>query len=133
VGCVSSADHAGSLGGQSGVTREERLSALERAHEVRSGRARVKRAVAAGTMGLVTAMDSPCCQTMRLIDLLLCQRKWGGVRTLKVLRRLRISESRVIGDLTGRQRMQIVKACCSPVERGICPDHLRSSGSRSQG
>jgi hypothetical protein len=71
----------------------------------------VKRAVAAGTMSLVAAMDSPCCRMMLLIDLLLCQRKWGRVRTAKVLRMLGISERRAIGDLTGRQRMQIVKAC----------------------
>jgi hypothetical protein len=87
-----------------------RQANLQRAHEVRSARARVKRAVAAGTMTVDRALNEPCCQTMRVVDLLHSQPKWGSVRTLRTLRGLRIGEDRLVGELTERRRMLITRA-----------------------
>lgn len=98
------------------MTRElqQRMSALARAQEVRVARARVKRDVGAARMTLEQAMREPCCQTMRFVDLLLCQPRWGRVRTAKALRSLKVSngitDGRTIGKLTARQREMLVEA-----------------------
>jgi hypothetical protein len=87
-----------------------RAANLARAHQVRSDRARVKRALAAGTMTIAAALEEPSCQTMRVLDLLGCQPRWGRVRALRTLQRLQMSELRLVGELTHRQQTLIVDA-----------------------
>jgi hypothetical protein len=88
------------------------MDALERANEVRLERARVKRDVATGRMSLAAAMGSPCCGTLCVADLLMCQRRWGRIRALRTLRTLRIGEHREVCSLTDRQRALLVRVCC---------------------
>jgi hypothetical protein len=83
---------------------------LQRAQQVRSARARVKRALAAGETTIASALTDPCCQTMRVADLLRCQPKWGRVRSAETLRALQIGERREVAGLTIRQRTLIVLA-----------------------
>jgi hypothetical protein len=96
-------------GGRTATARAAAREAnLQRAQQVRSARARVKRALAAGT--IASALADPCCQTMRVADLLRCQPKWGRVRSAETLRALQIGERREVAGLTIRQRTLIVLA-----------------------
>lgn len=88
---------------------DQHMVALDRARQVRSDRARVKRAVAAGRMTLLGAIEDPCCRSMLLIDLMCCQRHVGRVRASRALRMLEIGERRLVGDLTERQRGLIAR------------------------
>ena len=82
----------------------QHLSALARANEVRFARARVKRALKAGRITLAQALDRDAVQSMRVMDLLACQHRWGPVRARKLLRAAGCSERLLVEQLTERQR-----------------------------
>lgn len=93
-------------------TMEQRLLALGRANEIRLGRAKVRREI--GTRRLSAAdvlLDPPeCVLSMPIFELLMAQHRYGRSRSSGLLRRVRISEGRLIGALTDRERRLLAEA-----------------------
>ena len=98
---------------------EQYMPALERANQVRLARARLKRRIAGGevTVGAVLRNTPPEAVSWAIGDLLINQRRWGRTRTLTLLHRLRIHETKTVGALTGHQRDQIIVALGQDPER----------------
>lgn len=84
----------------------QRMRALERANEVRLKRAELKRRIAEGHMTAADViLDLPSeASNWSVGELLMCQRRWGSIRSRKLLAGLHITETRAIGELTERQR-----------------------------
>ena len=84
----------------------QRMRALERANEVRLARARLKREIADGytTAAQVIRELPPAAANWSVRELLMSQRRWGSIRSRKLLAELQIGELRPIGALTERQR-----------------------------
>jgi hypothetical protein len=96
----------------------QRLQALERANLVRLARAELKRRIADGDVSAAEViLDSPWeASSWSVGELLVSQRRWGSIRTRKLLMSLQISESRTVSALTVRQRELLASqlACSSP-------------------
>src|SRR3984957_17191395 len=88
----------------------QRMEALQRANDVRSRRAQLKRDLKAGRQPihelLLEPPDYP--ETAKGFDLLLAVPKYGRVKVNKVLSQCRISPSKTLGGLSGRQRSELV-------------------------
>ncbi len=84
----------------------QRLRALERANTVRLARAELKRRIALGeTSAAAIILGCPGeAERWTVAELLLSQRRWGTTRCRKFLESNGISEIKLIGDLTERQR-----------------------------
>lgn len=93
------------------------LDALERANEVRVGRARLKQELATGEISLAGALDDERASTMPVGVLLRAQSRWGPRRVTRLCRGLRVSESRPVGGVTARQRALIADAAGRPGRR----------------
>jgi hypothetical protein len=101
----------------------QHLTALARANRVRLARAELKRRIADGdTSAADVVVECPWeVESMTVADLLASQRRWGATRCRKLLVALQISETRYVGALTQRQRLQLaerlhVGACREPAE-----------------
>lgn len=90
----------------------QRMDALERANNIRSYRANLKRDMKAGRVRASDVLTRPVdeVQTMKVHALLLAIPKLGRVRVNKVLDVERISPSKTIGGLSDRQRYAIANA-----------------------
>lgn len=92
------------------------LEALERANEVRLGRARIKREIREGRLSVGDALDFDCVGGMRVFDLLQAQKRWGsagpagsqGVKAKRLLGEVGVSLYRTVGALTPRQRAALM-------------------------
>ena len=88
----------------------QRMDALQRANEIRTRRASLKRELKAGRTqihGLL--LDPPeYLQTAKVFDLLLAVPKYGRVKVNRILTQCRISPSKTIGGLSERQRGELV-------------------------
>ena len=88
----------------------QRMDALQRANDVRTRRAQLKRDLKAGRAqihGLL--LDPPeYLQTAKVFDLLLAVPKYGRVKVNRILTHCRISPSKTIGGLSERQRNELV-------------------------
>ena len=101
----------GSAGaGVPGRSSEQRLRALERANEVRTARAKLKKELASGKIELVQILADPpaCVRTARIRDVLLVVPKIGSVRAGRILAQCRIAHSKTLGGLTDRQRGELI-------------------------
>ena len=89
----------------------QRMRALERANEVRLARARLKRQIADGdtTAARVILELPPEASNWSVRELLMSQRRWGSIRSRKLLAELQIGELRPIGALTERQRRLLAR------------------------
>jgi hypothetical protein len=87
-------------------TRPQYMRALERANEVRVARARLKRRVTFGEIGIAEViLHCPFeVENMAVFDLLVSQRRWGRTRCRKLLAELPMSEKKTVGSMTDRQR-----------------------------
>jgi hypothetical protein len=87
----------------------QHLLALERANRVRIARAELKRKVGRGEVDVEEVLERPPweAETMSVAELLRSQRRWGEVRTRRLLAPLRIVEERRLGALTRRQRVLV--------------------------
>ena len=83
---------------------------LQRANEIRTRRATLKRDLKAGRVkihGLL--LDPPkYLETAKVFDLLLAVPKYGRVKVNRILTHCRISPSKTIGGLSERQRNELV-------------------------
>lgn len=88
----------------------QRMDALDRANEIRSFRANLKRDLKAGREELTGLILNPpeMIETMKLHDLILATPKLGRVKVDKLLRNCKISSSKTIGGLSERQRNELV-------------------------
>lgn len=89
----------------------QRFEALSRANEIRGYRARLKKDLKAGrvrVIDLLTADPIEELVTMKIVDLLIAVPTLGRVRANEVLRRCRISPSKTLDGLSGRQRGELV-------------------------
>lgn len=91
-------------------TLTQRLTALNKADEIRIYRARLKRDLKANRVSIIDVlMDPPDkIETMKLFDLMLAVPKYGRVKVNKILRDCRISPAKPIGELSDRQRLETV-------------------------
>ena len=91
-------------------TLSQRMDALQRANEIRSRRAQLKRDLKAGRANVRDIIGSPpdWVETMKLFDLLLALPKFGRVKTSKELTRCVISPSKTVGGLSDRQRGELL-------------------------
>ena len=88
----------------------QRMDALQRANEIRTRRAQLKRDLKAGRVSIHTLLLSPpeFLATAKVFDMLLAVPKYGRVKANKVLQQCRISPSKTIGGLSQRQRTELV-------------------------
>ena len=87
------------------------MEALQRANEIRTKRAALKRDLKAGRENIHTLLLDPpeFLETAKVFDMLLAVPKYGRVKVNKVLQLCRISPSKTIGGLSERQRAELVQ------------------------
>ena len=88
----------------------QRMDALDRANEIRTKRAQLKRDLKAKRKFIHDLILEPpeYIETMKVFDLMLACPKYGRVKVNKVLQQCRISPSKTIGGLSQRQRTEVV-------------------------
>ena len=88
----------------------QRMDALQRANEIRTRRAQLKKDLKAGRVSIHTLLLDPpeYLQTAKVFDMLLAVPKYGRVKANKILTQCRISPSKTIGGLSERQRGELV-------------------------
>ena len=88
----------------------QRMDALNRANEVRTRRAQLKRDLKGGRASIhQLLLDPPAfVETAKVFDMLLAVPKYGRVKANKILQQCRISPSKTIGGLSERQRTELV-------------------------
>ncbi|MDQ3677966.1 MAG: hypothetical protein M3401_14420 [Actinomycetota bacterium] len=88
----------------------QRLDALQRANEVRTRRAKLKKDLKGGRASIHALLQDPpdYVKTAKVVDMLLAVPKYGRVKAGKVLQQCRISPSKTIGGLSERQRAELV-------------------------
>src|ERR671939_2070705 len=88
----------------------QRMDALQRANEVRTRRARLKKDLKAQRASIEALLLDPpdYVMTAKVSDMLLAVPKYGKVKVNKILTQCRISPSKTIGGLSARQRAELV-------------------------
>lgn len=91
-------------------TLTQRLDALERANDIRTRRAEMKRDIKAGRASARRLLDDPpeWIETMKVWDLLIAVPKYGRVKVNRILMQRRISPSKTVGGLSDRQRGELL-------------------------
>jgi hypothetical protein len=86
------------------------MDALGEANRIRSARAKLKKDLKAGQKAIDDIILRPpeYILTMKLFDLVIACPKYGRVKVNKILVKCRISSSKTIGDLSLRQRAEII-------------------------
>jgi S13-like H2TH domain len=86
------------------------MDALQRANEIRTRRAQLKKDLKAGRVSIHKLLLNPpsFVETAKVFDMLLAVPKYGRVKANKVLQQCRISPSKSIGGLSERQRSELV-------------------------
>lgn len=88
----------------------QRREALEKANDIRTYRAQLKRDVKARRKSLHDLLLDPPekIETMKVFDLIIAAPKYGRTKVNKVLVQCRISPSKTIGGMSQRQRTELV-------------------------
>jgi hypothetical protein len=88
----------------------QRMDALQRANEIRTKRADLKRDLHDGKVSIHDLLLVPpeYVHSAKVFDLLMAAPRFGRVKTDKVMRLCRISPSKSIGGLSPRQRTELV-------------------------
>ena len=88
----------------------QRMEALERANQIRTRRAQLKRDLKAGRASIHDLLLEPpeFVETAKVFDMLLAVPKYGRVKTNRILNQCRISPSKTIGGLSERQRTELI-------------------------
>jgi len=91
-------------------TSAQRMKALNKANEIRTARAQLKRDLKAGKVKIEKLLLSPPEYVMsaKAFDMILAVPKYGRVKANKILSQCRISPSKTIGGLSERQRAELV-------------------------
>jgi hypothetical protein len=88
----------------------QRMDALQRANDIRTRRAQLKKDLKAGRVSIHKLLLEPpeFIETAKVFDMLLAVPKYGRVKANKVLQQCRISPSKTIGGMSERQRTELV-------------------------
>jgi hypothetical protein len=88
----------------------QRMDALQRANDIRTRRAQLKKDLKAGRVSIHQLLTEPpeFIETAKVFDMLLAVPKYGRVKANKVLQQCRISPSKTIGGMSERQRTELV-------------------------
>ena len=88
----------------------QRMEALQRANEIRTRRAQLKRDLRAGRASIHQLLTEPpdWVETAKVFDMLLSVPKYGRVKVNRILQQCRISPSKTIGGLSERHRAELV-------------------------
>jgi S13-like H2TH domain len=88
----------------------QRMDALQRANEIRSHRAQLKKDLKASRKQIHQILLEPpdYVETAKVFDLLLHVPKYGRVKVNKLLTQCKVSPSKTIGGLSQRQRSELV-------------------------
>ena len=88
----------------------QRMEALQRANDIRTRRAQLKRDLKGGRVTIQVLLGAPpeYLETAKVFDMLLAVPKYGRVKVNKILQQCRISPSKTIGGLSERQRNELV-------------------------
>jgi hypothetical protein len=88
----------------------QRMDALQRANQIRTRRAQLKRDLKGGRVSIHELLLDPpdYVETAKVFDMLLAVPKYGRVKVNKILNVCRISPSKTIGGLSQRQRTELV-------------------------
>lgn len=91
-------------------TRDQRLRALQKANDIRTKRAQLKRDLKAGKVKVETLLLDPPEHVLsaKAFDVILAVPKYGRVKVNRILSQCRISPSKTIGGLSERQRAELV-------------------------
>ncbi|MGI9020164.1 MAG: integration host factor, actinobacterial type [Solirubrobacterales bacterium] len=91
-------------------TSAQRMKALNKANEIRTARAQLKRDLKAGKVQIQRLLLDPPHYVLsaKAFDMILAVPKYGRVKANKVLSQCRISPSKTIGGLSERQRAELV-------------------------
>lgn len=89
---------------------QQRLNALDRANEIRTARAQLKKDLKAGQTSIQDLILDPpeWLATAHLFDFMLATPKYGRVKVNRILTQCRISPSKTMGGLSERQRNEVV-------------------------
>jgi S13-like H2TH domain len=90
---------------------ERRMIALRQANQVRGSRAKLKQDLREGTVRLeqILATGADYLATAEVFDLLIAVPKTGPVKAGRLLTIARISPSKTVGGLSGRQRASLIE------------------------
>ena len=86
------------------------MEALQRANEIRTKRAQLKRDLKAGRRSIHSLLLDPpeYVETAKVFDMLLAVPKYGRVKVNEILAHCRIAPSKTIGGLSERQRSELI-------------------------
>jgi hypothetical protein len=86
------------------------MRALEKANDIRTKRAQLKRDLKAGKVKVETLLLDPpdWVLSAKAFDMILAVPKYGRVKANRILGQCRISPSKTIGGLSQRQRAELV-------------------------
>lgn len=89
---------------------QQRFDALDRANEIRTQRAQLKRDLKGGGASIQDLILNPpeWLATAKIFDMLIATPKYGRVKVNRILSQCRISPSKTIGGLSERQRQEVV-------------------------
>jgi hypothetical protein len=89
---------------------DQRMDALRRANDIRTARAKLKKDLKAGKVGIHRLLLEPpdYVLTAKVFDMLLAVPKYGRVKASRILNQCRISPSKTIGGLSERQKAELV-------------------------
>ena len=87
------------------------MKALNKANEIRTARAQLKRDLKAGKVKIEKLLLDPPEYVMsaKAFDMILAVPKYGRVKANRILSQCRISPSKTIGGLSQRQRAELVQ------------------------
>ncbi len=83
---------------------KQQQEALVKANEVRLHRVRVKAAIGRGDLTIADALVDPGCQSMKVGELLVAQRRVGAVKAIQVLKNAGATSFVRVQALSDRQR-----------------------------
>lgn len=91
-------------------TLEQRLEALQRANEIRTKRAQLKKDLKHGDVHISQILSDPpeYIKTAKVVDVLLAIPNCGKVKSAKVLNHCRISPNKTVSGLSERQRRELI-------------------------
>jgi S13-like protein len=92
-------------------TRDQRMRALQKANDIRTRRAQLKRDLKAGKTKVETLLLDPPDYVLsaKAFDVIVAVPKYGRVKANRILNQCRISPSKTIGGLSERQRAELVQ------------------------
>ena len=88
----------------------QRMEALKRANDIRVKRAQLKKELKSGDVSFeqIVRVPSEFVETAKVFDMLMAVPKFGRVKSARLLSELRISQSKTMGGLSDRQRLELV-------------------------